>query len=152
VIGGEMVDEKKAKKETSEARKKSSRENGKKGGKEFKYTPQELEQKIDTYFTEHNTDDNTPDWPDMLRYIGLSDSMVDKYLKDERYTTLGYSEPVKKAIGLFTTFWTKYGLAHPNLQTFCIFMLKQVKYGGYTDKQQLDTNNKHQVEIDIKGI
>lgn len=127
-------------------------ENGKLGGKEFKHTPQELEAKIDMYFKEHDADGDTPDWPDMLRYIGLSDSMVDKYLKEERYIALGYSEPIKKAIGLFTTFWTKYGLAHPNLQTFCIFMLKQVKYGGYTDKQQLDTNNKHQIEIDIKGI
>ena len=73
----------KAKKETSKAKKISSRENGKKGGRPRKYkTAEELEQKILEYFSLHNTKDNIPKWPGMLNFLELTDD-----------TLLNYSHP-----------------------------------------------------------
>lgn len=137
---------------TAEQRAEIARQNGRQGGKPYKYTPAELEAKIDQYFADHNSNDSKPDWDDMLRYLGLSKSTTERYLHNEDYIQLGYDVPIKRAIGYFTTFWTKYGLDHPNTQTFCIFMLKQVHYGGYGDKQVSESNNKSVIELKISGI
>lgn len=134
---------------TDEELKDISRTVGKLGGRPPRYTPEELEAAIDNYFAEHNTDDNTPDWDDMLRKLNISKTTSERYLYDEEYIKQGYGEAIKKAIGYFTSFWTKYGINHSNCQSLVIFMLKQVHYGGYTDKQQIEQSGSVKVEFNI---
>ena len=137
----------------SPERAEQSRSNGKLGGRPPIFnTPQELTEAIDEYFASHNTDDNTPDWDDMLRCLNISKTTSERYLYDEEYIKQGFGDAIKKGIGYFTSFWTKYGLAHPNCQSMVIFMLKQCHYGGYTDKQQIDTNSTAKVEFIVTGI
>lgn len=138
--------------EQKEQRRQQARENGKKGGRPPKYTAEELDQKISTYFEEHNSKENAPKWHDMLNYIGLSDETLRLYRTEERYIKAGYLEVVKRAENKHSAFWQQLALDYPNLQSFCIFQLKQPHNGGLSDRQQLDTNNKHSIEIDIKGI
>lgn len=129
-----------------------ARENGKLGGRPPKYTPEELEAKIDSYFAEHNCKANAPKWHDMLNYINLSDDTLLNYRSKEEYIKAGYSDVIKRAENRHSAFWQQLALDNPNLQTFCIFQLKQPHNGGLSDRQQVDTNNKHQIEVNIKGV
>ena len=129
-----------------------ARENGKQGGRPPKYTPEELEQKISDYFDEHNCKENAPKWHDMLLSLKISDETMLRYRTDEKYIKLGYADVIKRAEHRHSSFWQQLALDNPNLQSFCIFQLKQPHNGGLSDRQQLDTNNKHSIEIDIKGI
>ena len=139
--------------EQKEQRRQQARENGKKGGRPPKYeTAEELEEAINRYFEGHNSKENAPKWHDMLNYIGLSDETLRLYRTEERYIKSGYLEVVKRAENKHSSFWQQLALDNPNLQSFCIFQLKQPHNGGLSDRQQIDTNNKHQIEIDIKGI
>jgi hypothetical protein len=148
VVGGENLTE-----EQKEKRRQQARENGKKGGRLPKYkTAEELEEAINRYFEEHNCKENAPKWHEMLYVIDISDSALLRYRSDEKYIKAGYAEVIKKAEQRHSAFWQQLALDFPNLQTFCIFQLKQPHNGGLSDRQQVDTNNKHQVEIDIKGI
>lgn len=140
------------KKETSEERKRASRENGKKGGRPSKYTVEELDKKIDEYFSLNNTKDNIPKWPSMLNHLELSDSTLLKYRTNEKYIKQGYADVIKKAERRFSETLMQLAVDHPNLQSLVIFLLKQPHNGGYTDKQQVDTNNKHQIDVVIKGL
>ena len=130
-----------------------ARENGKKGSRPPKYaSAEDLEQRILEYFSLHNTKESAPKWHDMLNWLDVSDSTLLRYRTDEKYIKLGYADVIKRAENKHSSFWQQLALDNPNLQSFCIFQLKQPHNGGLSDRQQLDTNNKHSIEIDIKGI
>lgn len=139
--------------EQKEKRRQQARENGKKGSRPPKYaSAEELEKAVDDYFASHTTKDNIPKWPQMLNELNVSDSTLLRYRTDEKYIKLGYADVIKKAERMFSDTLMQLAVDHPNLQSLVIFLLKQPHNGGYTDKQQVDSNNKHSIEIDIKGI
>ena len=115
--------------------------------KPFKYTPEELNDKIDEYFNSHNTKDNIPKWPGMLNHIGLSDEMLRLYRTEEKYIRAGYLEVVKRAERRFSETLIQLGVDNPNLQSLVIFLLKQPHNGGYTDKQVIEAKD---VSVNIK--
>lgn len=110
-------------------------------------TPEQLEKAIDKYF-KSVTDDKIPTWPDMLLYLDISDDTVERYMKNEKGRYTGFAEPIKRAQLRFTSELIKMGQEKPNLQSFAIFLLKQVHNGGYRDKPKDDPT--HTVSLDIK--
>lgn len=129
-----------------------ARENGKLGGRPPKYTVDELNAKIDEYFELHQTKDNIPKWPDMLNYLSISDDTLLNYRTKDEYVKAGYSDAVKRAERRFSETLIQLAVDNPNLQTLCIFLLKQPHNGGYTDKQQVESTGKQSVEVVIKTI
>lgn len=137
----------------SEIQKAAARENGKKGGRPPKYkTAEELENKIDEYFDSHNSKENIPKWPGMLNYLRVSDDTLLNYRTKETYIKNGYAEVIKRAERRFSEKLMQLAVDNPNLQSLCIFLLKQPHNGGYTDKQVTETSGKHQIDIVVNGI
>lgn len=141
------------KKKLTEEQIQKNRENGKLGGRPPKYPDaQALEAKIDEYFNYYETIDKAPTWANMLLYIDISDDTLLRYRTDEEYINKGYADAIKKAEKRHCDFWQQLCLEKPNLQTFCIFELKQPHNGGFSDKQQIENTGKQSMEITFKTI
>lgn len=136
----------------TEELKQKARECGKLGGRPPKYkTSDALAGAIDDYFANREQTGKVPTWADMLVSLDISDSTLLRYRSDKDYIDEGYAEVIKKAELRHCHFWQQYALEHPNLQSFCIFELKQPHNGGFADKQQVETNGKQTIEIKIAG-
>lgn len=121
---------------------------GKLGGRPPKYkSAEELETAIDKYFANQLANDKAPTWAGMLLELYVSDDTLLNYRSKEEYIKQGYSEVIKRAEQKHCNFWQSYAITHPNLQSFCIFELKQPHNGGFADKQQIDTNSNVKIEF-----
>lgn len=139
-------------KEMSEEAKQKARENGKLGGRTPKYaTAEALESAIDGYFDNCSKNETLPTWADMVVKLGISDRTLLNYRTNEEYIKSGYFDVIKKAEMMHCNFWQNLAVTKPNLQSFCIFELKQPHNGGFADKQQVETNGKQTIEIKIAG-
>ena len=141
-----------AAKKTPEERAQLAREYGKLGGRPPKYTAAELDAAITRYFDSFANSDDVPTWHDMLLKLGISEDTVTRYRNDEKYIEQGYADALKKATRLHCDFWQQYAVKHPNLQTFCMFELKQPHNGGFTDKPQGQTDQVTKIEFNITGL
>jgi len=138
---------------TKEQAANKARENGKLGGRPPKYqSAVDLESAINSYFDSHTDKSNAPKWHDMLYALSISDDTLLNYRTKDNYIKSGYSDVIKRAEERFCAFWQQCALDNPNLQSFCIFELKQPHNGGFADKQQVDTNSKQQIEVTLRTI
>lgn len=102
---------------------------------------------IDKYFTEQAANDKAPTWHSMLLKLDISDDTLLNYRnnKDNKYP--GYSEAIKRAERRLSEFWQQFAIEHPNLQSYCIFQLKQPHNGGLSDKTEVSQDVKIQIQI-----
>jgi len=134
---------------TPDERAQLARDNGKLGGRPPRYkSAEELETAIDLYFGRHNNKDSAPKWQLMLLELNISDDTLLNYRTKEEYINSGYSEVIKKAEQRHSEFWQQLALDHPNLQSFCMFQLKQPHNGGFRDRPADDL--KPEVTITVK--
>jgi hypothetical protein len=119
--------------------------------KKFK-SAEELDRAIQAYMASHDSKDNPPTWAGMLLDLNISDRTMLEYRKNpDKYP--GYCDVIKKAEQAHCRFWQQLALAHPNLQSFCMFELKQPHNGGFLDRPQ-DTgqNGEVTIKVQIDGI
>lgn len=109
---------------------------------------EELDKAIQAYIASHDSKDNPPTWAGMLLELDITDDTLRNYRnKEDKYP--GYSDVIKKAEQAHCRFWQQLALAHPNLQSFCMFELKQPHNGGFTDRPQ-DTGQTGEVTIKVQ--
>jgi hypothetical protein len=95
---------------------------------------EKLEQAIDKYFADCEANDKAPTWASMLLYLNLSDQTLLNYKNNSDGNYPGYLEVIKRAEHKHCNFWQQYAVDHPNLQSFCMFELKQPHNGGFIDR------------------
>jgi hypothetical protein len=77
----------------------------------------------------------------MLYKLNISDDSLLNYRNNVDNKYPGYSDVIKKAEHRFSSFWQQYALDHPNLQSFCMFQLKQPHNGGFVDRPKDDKSD-----------
>ena len=112
-------------------------------------TAESLKAAVDAYFAKFDpaTKDSIPTWADMADHLGITEQTIRNYGDEDKYP--GYLAAIKRAEGHFSTYWQRFGAAHPNLQSYAMFMLKQVRYGGFSDRPQ-DTGQAGEVTIKVQ--
>ena len=126
---------------------------GKLGGRPPKYgSAEELETAIDNYFIKEIDNGKAPTWAGMLLELYISDRTLLNYRTEETYIKAGYFDVIKRAEQKHCSFWQQYAVEHPNLQSFCIFELKQPHNGGFADKQQDNSKQDIKIEFAIAGL
>jgi hypothetical protein len=113
-----------------------------KGGRPTKYEElEDLKFEIDKYFSECEVNKKAPIWHDMLVKLSISDRTLLRYRSNEDDKYNGFDDVIKKAEQRFSSFWQQYALDHPNLQSFCMFQLKQPHNGGFIDRPKDDKSD-----------
>ena len=125
-----------------------------------KYTATELEKKIDEFFESKKEDSVPPLWEECLLHLGITrntwnsygePTLRDNMSEEEKVDKLNASDIIKKAQLRFTANMARYGFTNPNKMTYVIYMLKQMQYGGYTDKQEIEHKDL-KIDVKINGI
>lgn len=124
-----------------------------KGGRPVKYdSADKLNDAITKYFNLDYADNVVPTWHDMLEYLGVSDTSVLRYRNNEDNKYPGFGDAIKRAERLHCNFWQTYAVQHPNLQSFCMFELKQPHNGGFIDRPKDEkTDMTIQVNLGFDG-
>lgn len=135
---------------TKEERAEISRKNGKLGGRAPKYeVPEELDAKCKEYIDLCEAQDKFPDEAGMLLYCNISWDTKNRYENDEDNKYPGFADVLKKYAAIRESALVQELMRNPKGAGAYAFLLKQVKNGGYTDKQQVENSGKQTIEIKI---
>lgn len=138
---------------TKQERDAISRENGKLGGRPPKYeTPEELDTKCQEYIALCKSQAKFPDEAGMLLYCDISWDTKNRYENNEDNKYPGFAEVLKKYATIRESELVQELMRNPKGAGAYAFLLKQVKNGGYTDKQQIESNGKQSIEVTLKTI
>ena len=130
-----------------------SRENGKLGGRLPKYqTPEEFDAKCAEYLALCQSLDKFPDEAGMLLFCNISWDTKNRYENNEDNKYPGFAEVIKKYAAIRESDLVQRLVEYPKGAGAFAFLLKQVKNGGYTDKQQVESNGKQQIEVTLRTI
>lgn len=114
-----------------------------------KYTPEEMEKKIDEYF---NTPQEFHSYPGMLLYLNITEDTELKYRLSKENKDKAYSEILKKAAARRQEELSRIGLSDRNKSVFAMFLLKQATNGGLRDKPKDDDDGPKEINITINGV
>lgn len=114
-----------------------------------KYTPEEMEKKIDEYF---NTSQEFHSYPGMLLYLNITEDTELKYRLSKESKDKAYSEILKKAAARRQEELSRIGLSDRNKSVFAMFLLKQATNGGLRDKPKDDDDGPKEINITINGV
>lgn len=114
-----------------------------------KYTPEEMEKKIDEYF---NTPQEFHSYPGMLLYLNITEDTELKYRLSKESKDKAYSEILKKAAARRQEELSRIGLSDRNKSVFAMFLLKQATNGGLRDKPKDDDDGPKEINITINGV
>lgn len=138
-----------------------ARENGKLGGRPPKYTADEFEAKVDEFIAYCDSEDVDATDYQIIKYFGLSPSTLDRYRATDnpdsdavskRDTYSGFGAALKKIDLYREDAAIRQAKADPKLSGHVAFKLKQPHWGGWTDRQQVETNGKQSIDIHIGGL
>lgn len=116
---------------------------------EKKYTPEQMEKKIDEYFDQPM---EFHSYPGMLLYLDLTEDTELKYRLSKDPKDKAYSDILKKAAARRQLELSEIGLADRNKSVFAMFLLKQATNGGLRDKPKDDDDGPKEINITINGI
>lgn len=115
---------------------------------EYKYTSQELDQRVDDYFTFCDERARKPTRPGLAHWLQVDEKSLDNWEDNDgnKYgdlspTTPGHSTIIKRAM-----LRIRDGLEQ-RTDTMALFLLKQKRYGGYIDRPAQDGGGAVQVAI-----
>lgn len=114
-----------------------------------KYTPEEMEKKIDEYF---NTPQEFHSYPGMLLYLNITEDTELKYRLSKESKDKAYAEILKKAAARRQEELSRIGLSDRNKSVFAMFLLKQATNGGLRDKPKDDDDGPKEINITINGV
>lgn len=114
-----------------------------------KYTPEEMEKKIEEYF---NTPQEFHSYPGMLLYLNITEDTELKYRLSKESKDKAYSEILKKAAARRQEELSRIGLSDRNKSVFAMFLLKQATNGGLRDKPKDDDDGPKEINITINGV
>jgi len=146
----------------TEEQKEQLKENGKLGGRPPKYDDLDaFKAKVDAFIDYCDSNDVDATDYQIINYFGISPRTLDRYRadyntdaddKESKSTYKGYGEALKKIDLYREDAAIRQAKDDPKLSGHVAFKLKQPHWGGWTDKQQVDTNNKTQVTVTLKTI
>jgi hypothetical protein len=109
------------------------------GKSQHLYTPEQLEERCNSYFTDCEERERKPTRPGLILWLDMSDDTLRNY-EDGKGGYKGLSEPIKKAMRRIQDDLEQ------RTDTMSLFRLKQPCYGGYTDKP---SNDSGQLNVNI---
>ena len=116
---------------------------------EKRYTPKELEKKIDAFF---NTPSIFHSYPDMLLYLGISADTEQIWRDNKDGKSKEHSVVLKKAADRRQAELVQLGLEDKNKSVFAMFLLKQQTNGGLRDRPKDDDDGPKEINITINGV
>lgn len=116
---------------------------------ERKYTPKELEKKIDAFF---NTPSIFHSYPDMLLFLNISHDTEVLWREDKEGKYKDYSKILKKAADRRQSELVQLGLEDKNKSVFAMFLLKQQTNGGLRDRPKDEDDGPKEINITINGV
>lgn len=130
------------------------------GGCPPKYTPEEFAIKVDAFILYCDSKDIDATDYQIINYFKISPTTLDRYrsgdnpgseAKDkDKYN--GFGAALKK-IDLYREDATiRQARNDPKMTGHAAFKLKQAHWGGWTDKQVVDSNVKQSIEFKVTGI
>ena len=99
------------------------------------WTPGKVRNRLKRYIEECTNRDYLPLDRDLVEVFNIPVGVLRKWYNGE--APYGEYADVMKELSCYQEeYLVRHGLEDPKMQSFYIFMLKQKKYGGYTDKQE----------------
>ena len=111
---------------------------------------EDLQRHIDAYFNSVDTSKDYYTWPDLLLFLNVTQTTVDKWLTDSD-TYPGFADIIKFAQLKLQSQMEKIGLVDGKKTGMIAFMLKQKHYGGYTDKP-ISAADSINVNVNLQGM
>lgn len=111
---------------------------------------EDLQRHIDAYFNSVDRETDFYTWPDMLLFLSVTQTTVDRWLSDTD-TYPGYADVIKFAQLKLQSQMEKIGLVDGKKTGMIAFMLKQKHYGGYTDKP-ISAADSINVNVNLQGM
>ena len=112
-------------------------------------TPEELDKACICFLAECEEKNKFPDEASLLRFLDISQDTKERYISNEDNSFSGFAEVLKKQELIRESALVQL-IVQNQKDTGLMFLLKQQKNGGYSDKQQADS--KQTVEIQIQGV
>ena len=114
------------------------------------YTAEELQAKYKDYIDYCRSEPRKPTWEGYAGFIDIASDTLMIWLNAKSEEDKAYNPDVVATLKKIQDSFVDNLLQRTDVMA--MFSLKQPRYGGYTDKQQVETTGKQSIEVTIKSI